>query len=127
MQNVTIPNVLLNNEEDNQHIDIHKCNFYSGDWESFNKLLPKNVTFDYILTSETIYNPSSYLKILDILNQRLNKNGTAYVAAKTHYFGVGGGTRQFEQCLKESNHFDFNICWKSDVGIQREIIKIKKK
>ena len=33
-----------------------------------------------------------------------------YVAAKTHYFGVGGGTRMFEDLVKERGDFTINVC-----------------
>lgn len=124
---VTIPNVLLNIEEEERSEEIKKCKFYSGDWESFDKLLPDIERYDYILTSETIYNPDNYTKITNILFNRLNTNGIAFVAAKTHYFGVGGGTRQFKTYLEKSNKFNIEICWSSKGGIQREILKVSKK
>lgn len=51
-------------------------------------------------------------------------NCTSYLAAKCHYFGVGGGIKQFEDVLKQEEIFDFTTCWTWVDGIKREIIKI---
>lgn len=121
---MTIPNVLLNIEDEDRESEIKKCKFYTGDWESFNNLLSEQ--YDYILTSETIYNPDNYRKIINIINERLKQSGAAFVAAKTYYFGVGGGTREFESYVAKYINLDVEVCWKSKSGIQREILKITK-
>ncbi|KAJ2948992.1 hypothetical protein O0L34_g5931 [Tuta absoluta] len=121
---VTIPNVLLNAEEEDRSFDTTQIKYYSGDWASFNKLLPELEMFDIILTSETIYNPKNYNKLIDLFLQRLTKVGTVFVAAKTCYFGVGGGTRQFEKCIEKNSLLKSEVCWRSSGGIQREIIKV---
>lgn len=125
LEHVTIPNVLLNiEEEENREQEIQRCKFYSGDWDSFNKILPSTDVYDIILTSETIYNQSNYDKLINLLKDRLSKDGTAYVAAKTYYFGVGGGVRQFEERIQKKRNLKSEVCWKSKGGIQREILKI---
>lgn len=55
-------------------------------------------------------------------NYCLNKQNR-YVAAKSYYFGVGGGVQEFR---KEVEKLDFKIgdVWKCDEGIKREILKI---
>lgn len=122
---VTIPNVLLNIEEDKRESEIKKCKFFSGDWASFNKKI-SNV-FDVILTSETIYNECNYDKLVSLFKDRLSSNGVLYTAAKAHYFGVGGGTRKFEKAVEKTGLFSSEVCWKSSGGIQREILKITRK
>ncbi|KAI5644241.1 lysine methyltransferase domain-containing protein [Phthorimaea operculella] len=124
---VTIPNVFLNAEEEDRSFDTSQIKFYSGDWGSFNNLLPDTEMFDVILTSETIYNPENYNKLIDLFLQRLTKTGMVFVAAKTCYFGVGGGTRQFEKCIEKNSLLKSEVCWKSEGGIQREIIKVTRK
>ncbi|CAH0585831.1 unnamed protein product [Chrysodeixis includens] len=125
LEHVTIPNVLLNiEEEENREKEIQRCKFYSGDWDSFNKNLSSADVYDIILTSETIYNESNYDKLINLFKDRLSKDGAAYVAAKTYYFGVGGGTRQFEQRIQSNGKLKSEVCWKSEGGIQREILKI---
>lgn len=106
---------------------IEHIQFYSGDWKSFNNTLESNVNFDFILSSETIYNEENYMKIIDILKHRLSSNGVAFIAAKTHYFGVGGSVGQFESCLRKCGSFNIETCWKSLLGIQREIIRVTRK
>ncbi|XP_063623916.1 histidine protein methyltransferase 1 homolog [Cydia splendana] len=124
---VTIPNVLLNIEENEKSLDISKCKFYSGDWASFNNKLEDTEVFDIILTSETIYNTTNYDKLIDLFVKRLSKDGEVYVAAKTCYFGVGGGTRQFETSVEKNGLLESKVCWKSTGGILREILKLTKK
>lgn len=128
LEHVTIQNVLLNIEdEDLRQSEIQKCKFYSGDWESFNDTLSEHEKYDVILTSETIYNPNNYNKLIKLFEQRLNNVGVIYLAAKTFYFGVGGGTRQFEKAIENTGKLKSEIVWKTTSGIQREIIKINKK
>lgn len=129
----TIPNVLLNlTDEESQSLidspDNVRCEFYSGDWSSFiNKLQDGRsevLKFDYILTSETIYNPENYSKLIDIFKTCLKNSGTVYLAAKTYYFGVGGGVRQFENALQHDGALKSEVCWKCPSGVSREILKI---
>lgn len=126
LEHVTIPNVLLNIDEDEKESEIKNCKFYSGDWELFNKKLPDDVTYDIIITSETIYNENNYEKLIKLFIKRLKKDGIIYVAGKTYYFGVGGGMRQFEQFIKNNGSLKSEVCWKNTTGIQREILKIIK-
>lgn len=136
MEFTTFPNVLLNG------CAIEKIKCFSGDWESFLDVCTEK--FDYIFTSETIYNTKNYKKLLKVfqnccekncvmypffnnnkclsLKYHLNKQNS-YVAAKTYYFGVGGGIQEFR---KEVEQLDFNVstAWKCDEGIKREILKI---
>ncbi|CAG9786622.1 unnamed protein product [Diatraea saccharalis] len=127
LEYVTIPNVLLNIEDEERKEHIKKCTFYSGDWASFNNNLMENVVYDLILTSETIYNETNYDKLIALFRQRLSIEGSIYVAAKTCYFGVGGGIRQFERAINKSNIFQCVTAWKNTDGIQREILKITRK
>ncbi|KAF5298172.1 hypothetical protein FQA39_LY02596 [Lamprigera yunnana] len=118
---LTIPNVFLNVNRTNR---FDNCKFYSGDWSSFLEILNEDYKFDYIFTSETIYNPSNYHKLAGIFKKCIKSDGIIYVAAKTHYFGVGGGLRQFEEYLKLKSQFHISSCWKCSEGLQREILKI---
>lgn len=124
LEHVTIPNILLNIEEDEREKEIIKCKFYSGDWDSFNNKLGSSELYDLIFTSETIYNMCNYEKLINLIMKRLSNNGIVYVAAKTYYFGVGGGTRQFEDKIKDNGNLKSEVCWISTGGIQREILKI---
>lgn len=126
LENVTIPNVLVNIEEKFREKEIKRCKFYSGDWTHFNNFLPNNEQFDIILSSETIYNESNYVKIITLFKNRLNNNGSVFLAAKSVYFGVGGGTKQFENTLEKYGSLKSNVCWKTETPILRQILKITK-
>ena len=86
-------------------------------------------SFDIVLTSETIYSSASSMHLYRTLmqvsqgwqgkvttppicvvacmpssscvSQALKPGGIALVAAKTHYFGVGGGSLAFRQLVKD--------------------------
>ncbi|KAE8750664.1 hypothetical protein FOCC_FOCC002644 [Frankliniella occidentalis] len=129
LDSCTIPNVLLNlSDEESQRLINNKsqggpnCEFYSGDWSSFSDKLQEQrnseIKFDYILTSETIYNPQNYNKLIDVFKKFLKTSGSVYplwsciakygicfvyLAAKTYYFGVGGSLREFETTMAKDS------------------------
>ena len=74
IEHITTRNVALNTPKSSQ------TTFYSGDWETLpDALLSKTSSysmFDYILTSETIYNPDCYTKLLKVFNLCLNAAGS---------------------------------------------------
>lgn len=124
LETLTIPNVLLNYEEPKLE-DIEENKFYSGDWSKYVEFTREDPKFDFIFSSETIYNPSNQQKLLNTFAEKLTKTGTVYLGAKIHYFGVGGGLRQFEDLVKKDNRFKSEVVWTSSEGVQREILKIK--
>ena len=66
---ITIPNVKLNCDVG----DLEKpCRYFSGDWGSLHDLLDR---YDTLLTSETIYNPDNYSKLLALFDRVLKPNG----------------------------------------------------
>nr|SVE74827.1 EOG090X0C09 [Daphnia carinata] len=113
----TIPNVILNNNPDVKS----KTKFFAGDWDSLHHKL-KN--YDIILTSETIYNPENYGKLITIFEEMVKENGVIYVAAKHFYFGVGGNVYEFEKLLRQNERWNTSICFCSTEGVKREILKI---
>lgn len=135
---VTIPNVLANLaqrqkqcESETASFDLSTarkcCRFFSGDWGSvvdfINPGQVGEMMYDVILTSETIYAVESHAKLYNVIKRYLKEpNGIAYVAAKTHYFGVGGGTRSFEKLIKMDGVFDVSVCKVNTDGVQREIL-----
>uniref|UniRef100_A0A1B6DZK1 protein-histidine N-methyltransferase n=1 Tax=Clastoptera arizonana TaxID=38151 RepID=A0A1B6DZK1_9HEMI len=113
---LTIPNLISNIDKEN---DSSNFKFFTGDWESFVKL--NNFQYDIILTSETIYNTQNHRKLHMTLKKKLKKDGIIFLAAKTYYFGVGGGTRQFEALVNEEGVFDSTVCWKCSSGNIKKI------
>jgi len=123
LKHITMPNTLLNVPK-----DPAKTRFFAGDWKSFEQLVAPEMfreegKFDLILTSETIYNTKNQHKLISIFKNLLKKNGQVLVAAKTVYFGVGGGLRQFEGMLSQ-NGLNFASVKAFDEGVNREIVSV---
>ncbi|RUP16031.1 histidine protein methyltransferase 1, partial [Jimgerdemannia flammicorona] len=63
--------------------------------------------YDIILTSETIYSEDSIPRLIHVITNVLKKpSGVAYVAAKTIYFGVSGGTLPFRALVERARDAD---------------------
>ncbi|XP_021940099.1 histidine protein methyltransferase 1 homolog isoform X3 [Zootermopsis nevadensis] len=127
---VTIPNVKMNTSELQKDGTVSSSRFFAGDWKDFADLMSAELSenknrYDFILTSETIYNPNNQRKLLAIFKECLKPGGVIYLAVKVHYFGVGGGIRQFQNLLANDSSFQTNVCWTCSQGIQREILKIR--
>lgn len=122
LQHITIPNVLVNTKSISKLKE--KCRFYSGDWSNYISKTANDEKFDFILTSETIYNVQNYEKLIECIKTKLKPTGVCYLAAKLHYFGVGGSLRQFEDVLLKKNIFKSeSVFWCND-NVGREILKI---
>ena len=128
---VTIPSVLLNikSMNDCSSLDVgfvnYGCKFYSGDWSNLHQLIPSG-HYDIILTSETLYCPTSQPKLLATLKYLLHpKEGVAFVAAKSYYFGVGGSIGAFVDLVKQDGYFRVEKCEVIDCEVPREILLLK--
>eukprot|EP00252_Welwitschia_mirabilis_P021900 TRINITY_DN5751_c0_g1_i1.p1 TRINITY_DN5751_c0_g1~~TRINITY_DN5751_c0_g1_i1.p1 ORF type:complete len:367 (+),score=74.55 TRINITY_DN5751_c0_g1_i1:106-1206(+) len=55
--------------------------------------------YDIILMAETVYSIDSLPTLYGLIKKCLRKDGVLYLAAKRHYFGVGGGTQQFKKLI----------------------------
>ncbi|KAJ4456628.1 putative histidine protein methyltransferase 1 [Paratrimastix pyriformis] len=84
------------------------CHFIAGDWASLSGVMQTlplagqpSPQFQWIFAAETIYSPSAEEVMLSLLTKHLAPGGTALFAAKTFYFGVGGGTLHFAQTLRQ--------------------------
>lgn len=125
-----MPNVLLNCKEtstDDEKLEqlTTECNFYAGDWSHFTELTKDLEKYDLILTSETIYNIENQPKLLDTFKERLRTDGIILVAAKSHYFGVGGGLEQFVDVIKSGKVFKTKEVWQAAENLKRGIIELK--
>ena len=128
---VTIPNLLSNlaqkkslQKDEIKHTVTIKHNFFCGDWSDFDSLVSCDHKYDFILTSETIYSVQSQRKLLDVFRKFLAPEGVVFVAAKTHYFGVGGSTLAFSQLISESKLFNYEVIGEEGDGVPRQIIKL---
>ncbi|XP_075154008.1 histidine protein methyltransferase 1 homolog [Haematobia irritans] len=136
LEKITIPNVVLNtikvdddSEEEIYEFDnvVQSTRFYSGDWQKWSELTKGCQLYDIILTSETIYNAENHEKLLNCLCDKLKDDGKVYVAAKTYYFGVGGGLRQFEHLIEKDQRLISKSVWLSTDGVNREIIVLSRR
>ncbi|KAJ9505574.1 hypothetical protein QJQ45_024313 [Haematococcus lacustris] len=63
--------------------------------------------YDIILTSESVYCVEAQQRLVECIKQVLQPpHGVVLVAAKTYYFGVGGGTKTFRQAVKHDGIFE---------------------
>ncbi|XP_027116898.2 uncharacterized protein [Coffea arabica] len=120
LQSLTIPNVNANIQQKPKSIgtDMTECNtktetrFFAGDWSEVQNILPyvrgddcginsdqevgNGGGYDVILMAETVYAIYALPTLYQLLKKCLTSpHGVVYMAAKKHYFGVGGGSRRF--------------------------------
>jgi len=117
-------NVPLATNAKNSGGEVH---FFAGDWSEIHKLLPhvqdnekdlhyssehSQVTgYDIVLMAETVYSISTTLQSLYELIKKCTicPHGVVYMAAKKHYFGVGGGTRRFLSLVEKDGVMAANL------------------
>ncbi|XP_031573617.1 histidine protein methyltransferase 1 homolog [Actinia tenebrosa] len=138
IEHFTMPNVFLNLKSSHYHFSNQqlesllsaKCRFYAGDWKCLENYINHNKDpeqlYDIILTSETIYDTRNQSKLLSFIRSHLRyPYGVVYVAAKTCYFGVGGGTRTFEMLVNGSQDLLVTVSKLYQEGVQREILTME--
>jgi hypothetical protein len=54
-------------------------------------------------------------------------SGVVFVAAKSYYFGVGGGTEQFSELVKRDGAFDVSKLTMCSEGVKRQILVMERK
>eukprot|EP00794_Sanderia_malayensis_P008041 gene8041-8904_t len=137
----TIPNVAYNNTfkqithnvsdicdsaspiKDNFNI---KCKFLSGHWETCDSHFKKaGKKFDVILSSETIYNPNCYAILHSLICNCLKRDGVAFFANKSYYFGVGGGTTDFMNYVADQSCLTADIVMQIKEGVKRDVVRLK--
>jgi hypothetical protein len=133
IQQATIPNVILNAastmEQPNNPSAIvtavlNHVQFGHGDWLSLQ--LPSQV--DLVLAAETLYSEQAAEETALLLSRHLNDTGSALVATKRFYFGVGGGTDAF---LAASEKYNLLVevvqSFDTGAGNIRDILCVRKK
>ncbi|CAL8471510.1 g11052 [Coccomyxa elongata] len=131
---LTAPNVTANTADNNRQAEGHsfpRSRFFSGDWATLPTLLEKEGllgTYDIILSAETIYSLDSQQQLLSCIKQCLRPTtGQAWVAAKSYYFGVGGGTASFIRLVEKDGTFNVKTIDVINDGAsnKREILTLK--
>ncbi|TXG72658.1 hypothetical protein EZV62_001237 [Acer yangbiense] len=128
---LTIPNVNANISKEFQPGETKETNsdtgaevrFFAGDWSQIHQLLPyvhdnendlncssglaPTSGYDIILMAETIYSVPTHQSLYGLIKKCLSHpQGVVYMAAKKHYFGVGGGTRRFLSMVEKDGIMD---------------------
>jgi hypothetical protein len=141
IENITFENVKKFLASSGGIIKVNKrFKFAWGDWGRLYDTLPSNY-FHLILTSETIYNPKNYFKLLNLFKKCLLKNeekaneneenslkkklkkslltnrSIVLLSSKQYYFGVGGNLHEFLEQAKSNEYklsFTNNLLLKND-------------
>jgi len=108
------------------HTPVAALRFFSGDWGHLHALLPFQ-SYDLILTADTIYAPATMPRLLSLLTHCLSPTGVALVAAKSFYFGVGGGTEEFRGAVRAGGVLQARTVDRQQDGASnvREILELK--
>lgn len=113
LQCLTIPNVNANIQQNLSAVDDSaEVRYFASDWSEAHLILPhvpaddggtkkgqkvdQTAGYDVILMAETVYSVSTLPSLYKLIKKCLHSpHGIVYLAAKKHYFGVGGGSRRF--------------------------------
>lgn len=105
--------------------------FVDGDFRSASDVLCRRLGckhFDLILTAESIYNPASVPQLLAAFNSCLSPAGVILLAAKSYYFGVGGGVASFKKAVDADGLFKCAVLARVDDGKSntREVLLLRR-
>ncbi|KAL9232729.1 hypothetical protein vseg_007804 [Gypsophila vaccaria] len=107
---LTIPNLNANQPPGTSFNGSCDIRFFAGDWNEVDTILPYALTdsrssassddlvagYDVILMAETVYSISTLPNLYGLVKKCVSSpHAVVYMAAKKHYFGVGGGSRRF--------------------------------
>ncbi|KDQ22446.1 hypothetical protein PLEOSDRAFT_1051153 [Pleurotus ostreatus PC15] len=96
--------------------------FFAGSWETFD--LQKSLSYDMVLTSETIYHVESLSALIELMKKAVGQHEyQCLVAAKVLYFGVGGGVSEFVARVEgQLGHVE--TVWEKSAGVGRKIMRV---
>jgi len=121
LSGLTIPNTIRNCDSQ----ALAKCRFFAGDWNTLPEVV--GTRYDLILTSDTLYSVEALENLSQLLPKLLAPEGMALVAAKTYYFGVGGGTDMFKDAIRNKTSLevaDDVESYQDGMTNVREILKV---
>ena len=106
--------------------------YFAGDWGTLapDVLGPRRLvgSYDVVLTSESIYNEEASVRLLDCIKCCLKPGtGVCYLAAKSFYFGVGGGVAGFQAAVDRDGTLRHRVLRVIDDGKsnRREILELR--
>lgn len=108
--------------------DIASARFFGGDWTLLGPLLSSlglAYSFDMVVSAETIYSSASMRALFACIKQCLKPGGTAYIAAKTMYFGLDGGTLPFRQLVEQEAGISVQQVAVVPEGVAREVLELQ--
>lgn len=111
LRDVSMPNVAANVSEYEQVVS-----FFAGSWNGLPNVLYR--TYDYVLSADTVYATEQVKDLANCVLEVLAPGGSAFIAGKAYYFGVGGGTRDFEVHIRDVAK---KRCIDVDTEVAREI------
>lgn len=122
---LTLPNVNANLPSGTSVSDNCEIRYFAGDWGEVDRILPhahpdsNDVTssgnnpktgYDVILMAETVYSISALQNLYNLIKKCVSHpHGVIYMSAKKHYFGVGGGSRQFLSIVEKDSMMTANL------------------
>ncbi|CAI2347584.1 unnamed protein product [Caenorhabditis sp. 36 PRJEB53466] len=83
--------------------------------------------FDFILSSETIYNEDDYPALHDAVAATLKYDGIAYFAAKFFYFGVGGNVPAFCDFVNKKGILTAAVVKIIAASVPRRIVELRRR
>ncbi|CAL5224121.1 g6753 [Coccomyxa viridis] len=131
LQSLTSVNVLenLGSHPGTAILRDERPRYFAGDWGMLPELLDsKGVLgrgYDIILAAETIYSPDSQKQLLQCIKKCLRPGtGQAWIAAKSYYFGVGGGIASFRALVASDGMYNVSTAATFDDGAsnKREVL-----
>lgn len=105
--------------------------YFAGAWSSLPSVF--SIRHDVIFSAETTYATQQCKELASCIIETLADNGVAYIAGKSYYFGVGGGTISFRKDIldyakEKSVHIDVDVVEEFRDGISnvREILRVRR-
>ncbi|KIK77220.1 hypothetical protein PAXRUDRAFT_835059 [Paxillus rubicundulus Ve08.2h10] len=113
--------------------------FFAGSWDTFD-LSSTGGRYNLVLTSETIYHLKSLFSLIRLMRGAcvaplgdVSEDVHQYlclVAAKTVYFGVGGGIAEFVRCVEEmtsekATRSQVEVVWDKSIGVSRKVMSVR--
>eukprot|EP00892_Ulva_mutabilis_P011712 jgi/Ulvmu1/8913/UM005_0004.1 len=115
----TVANVVRNMTMHGQEEATNRAGYIDGDFQSASGVLCREFSgqqFDLILTAESIYNSASVPPLIAAFSECLAPAGIILVAAKSYYFGVGGGVASFKKDVIHDGRFQCQSLTRVDDG-----------